>query len=66
MNTLFSGTVPEFEIGLLVLMAGGGLLGGAAGRRINKKIDGNTVNKLFVGLMAVIMLICVYNIIQFM
>ena len=59
-------TVPEFSIALLVLMVGGGILGGMAGRAINKKIDGSVVNRLFIGLMGVIMLICVYNIYQFM
>ncbi len=65
-NTLVTRTVPEFSILLLVLMVGGGILGGMAGRAINKKIDGNVVNRLFIGLMGVIMLICVYNIYQFM
>lgn len=65
-NTLITRTVPEFGILLLILMVGGGILGGAAGRIINKKIDANTVNKLFIGLMVIIMMICVYNIYQFM
>ena len=65
-NTLITHTVPEFEVGLLILMVGGGILGGAAGRIVNKRMDVNMVNKLFIGLMAVIMLICAYNIYQFM
>ena len=65
-NTLITHTVPEFEVGLLILMVGGGILGGAAGRTVNKRMDVNMVNKLFIGLMAVIMLICAYNIYQFM
>ena len=65
-NTLIPHTVPEFEVGLLILMVGGGILGGAAGRIVNKRMDVNMVNKLFIGLMAVIMLICAYNIYQFM
>lgn len=65
-NTLITHTVPEFEVGLLILMVGGGILGGAAGRIVNKRMDINMVNKLFIGLMAVIMLICAYNIYQFM
>ena len=64
-NTLITHTVPEFEVGLLILMVGGGILGGAAGRIVNKRMDVNMVNKLFIGLMAVIMLICAYNIYQF-
>lgn len=65
-NTLITHTVPEFEVGLLILMVGGGILGGAAGRIVNKRMDVSMVNKLFIGLMAVIMLICAYNIYQFM
>ena len=65
-NTLITHTVPEFEVGLLILMVGGGIFGGAAGRIVNKRMDVNMVNKLFIGLMAVIMLICAYNIYQFM
>lgn len=60
-NTLVTGTVPEFSAVLLILMVGGGILGGMAGRKINKKIDEAMVNKLFIGLMAIIMLICAYN-----
>lgn len=65
-NTLVTGTVPAFGIGLLVLMVCGGLLGGMVGRKINKTIEENTVNRLFIGLMIIIMLINVYNIYQFM
>lgn len=64
-NTLVTGTVPEFGIDLLLLMTAGGILGGAVGRIVNKKIQAETVNKLFIGLMILIMLICVYNIYQF-
>lgn len=65
-NTLIAGTVPEFEAGLLVLMVAGGILGGIGGRIVNRRMDSIMVNHLFIGLMAVIMLICVYNIVQFM
>ena len=65
-NTLATGSVPEFGIGLLVIMVGCGILGGAAGRVVNRRMDGEMVNKLFVGLMAAIMMICGYNIVKFM
>ena len=64
-NTLVTKTVPEFETGLFVLMTGMGILGGAIGRVVNRKIDGDTVNRLFICMMLIIMLICVYNMIQF-
>ncbi len=63
--TVFTRTIPEVSAAVLALMVLGGLLGGVAGRRINKKIREHTVDKLFIGLMAVIILICTYNAVQF-
>ena len=65
-NTLATGSVPEFAIGLLVIMVGCGILGGAAGRMVNRRMDAGMVNRLFIWLMIAIMRICVYNMIQFM
>lgn len=65
-NTLLTHTVPEFDIVLLVLMVVAGIGGGMAGRSINKKIDSDTVDKLFIGLMIVLILINIYNIYRFM
>lgn len=65
LNTLITGTVPEFGMELLILMVCGGIFGGAMGRKINIKIEDKVVNRLFIGLMVIIMLICVYNIYQF-
>ena len=63
--TLVTGKVPEVPLTLLIMMVGGGIAGGICGRAINKKIEEKTVNKLFIALMAVIILINVYNIIKF-
>ena len=59
-------TVPAFEIGMLALMVCGGIGGGMVGRKINKKIDGSTVDKLFIGLMVVMILVNIYNIFKFL
>lgn len=40
-------------------------IGGVVGRKINKKIDNAAVDKLFIGLLTVIMFVCVYNYMQF-
>lgn len=64
-NTLGSHTVPTFDIRLLILMVIGGILGGAAGRIVNRYMEDHTVSRLFMGLMLVIMLLCVYNMIRF-
>ena len=63
--TVVSGKVPQFPVVLFACMVACGILGGVVGRKINKKIDSATVSKLFVGLMAVIMLICCYNFIRY-
>ncbi len=56
-------TVPVFDRTLLILMVTCGILGGAVGRIVNRRIEEDTVSKLFMGLMVVIMLLCVYNMI---
>lgn len=38
-----------------------GIGGGVVGRKINKKIDNAAVDKLFIGLLTVIMFVCVYK-----
>ena len=59
------GRIPTFEPNVLVLMIAGGIVGGIVGRTINKHISERTVDKLFVGLMAFIILLNGYNILQF-
>ena len=58
--TLISG-VPEFRILALIMMVAGGIGGGIVGRKLNKKMDNRAVDKLFIGLMVLIVGICVYN-----
>jgi len=58
--TLIS-SVPEFRIPALLLMVAGGIGGGIVGRKLNKKMDNRAVDKLFIGLMVLIVGICVYN-----
>lgn len=57
--------VPDFPVLLLAIMILCGILGGAVGRKINKRIDNAAVDKLFMGLLCVIMCVCVYNFVQF-
>lgn len=65
-NTIVTGTIPEFELPLLVVMVFSGVFGGFVGRKIYKKIDSKVVAKLFNILMCVIMVICVTNIYIYM
>jgi len=64
-QTIITKTAPKFILSLLIGMVICGILGGVIGGRINKKIDHNAVNKLFIVLMAIIMLITVYNAYQY-
>lgn len=57
--------IPEFSIFLLIVMVSGGITGGICGRWLNKKISEQTVNKLFLCLMLVILGINIYNIYSF-
>ena len=66
LSTLLKGNTPPFEPQILILMIACGVLGGLAGSRINKKIENRTVDKLFMGLMGVIICINIYNIFRYM
>ena len=61
LSTVVTRAIPEFEILALVLMVAGGIGGGIVGRKLNKKMDNRAVDKLFIGLMVLIVGICVYN-----
>lgn len=65
LSSIITGKIPDFSIGILILMASGGILGAVCGRIINKKLDSRAVDRLFIALMAVIILICIYNVYQF-
>jgi len=65
-STIVTGSVPDFQIGVLILMVAGGIAGGICGRAINKKIDEKTVDKLFIALMVLMIVINIYNIFKFM
>lgn len=64
-STLAGQSVPAFDPLTLILMILGGILGAVCGRTINKKIDTKTVDKLFIGLMVIIIAINIYNLIRF-
>lgn len=66
LSTVLKGNVPPFEPGILLIMIACGILGGLVGSRINKKIENKTVDKLFMGLMGIIICINIYNIFRYM
>lgn len=66
LSTVFKSNVPPFEPKILLIMIACGILGGLVGSRINKKIENKTVDKLFMGLMGLIICINIYNIFRYM
>lgn len=66
LSTLISGKVPEFDLTLLIFMVIGGIIGGICGRKLNKNIKSETVDRLFIGLMIVIIAMNIYNVIKFL
>lgn len=66
LSSLATKSVPDFQLSVLVFMVVGGITGGIAGRAVNKKIAEKTVDKLFIGLMVLIIFINIYNIYRFM
>ena len=64
-STLITRTTPDFAWPVLALMIAGGICGGIVGKRLNRRFDNKTVDKLFVFLLAFIMLICAYNTCRF-
>ena len=59
--TLATGSVPAFQPSSLLLMILGGICGGIVGKAISRRLDGDRVDRLFLGLLALIILICLYN-----
>ena len=59
--TLVTKTVPEFTLPNLLFMIAGGIGGGIVGRKLNKKMNNAAVDKLFIGLMWVIIAISIFN-----
>ncbi|MEG2669789.1 MAG: TSUP family transporter, partial [Oscillospiraceae bacterium] len=60
--TVIGGTIPEFPLTSLIVMVSGGILGGFIGSAILKRITVKNMQNIFMWLLIVIMLICVYNV----
>ncbi|MBQ8371336.1 MAG: sulfite exporter TauE/SafE family protein [Clostridia bacterium] len=65
-TTVATASIPRFEWYILVLMIAGGIIGGIVGRGICAKIKSKTVDRLFLCLMVVIILISIYNSIRYL
>lgn len=60
-QTFLASKVPAFEVSMLLVMAGGGVLGGLLGSFAHKRISSDQTDKLFLGLLVVILGVCAYN-----
>ena len=60
-QTVVTGTIPPVQLSYLVLM----VIGGTIGSKINKKIEDEKVDKLFMALMFIIICINIYNTYKF-
>ena len=65
-STLISRSVPAFDPLILASMVLAGILGGLVSAKLHKKLSVRTTDKLFSGLLIVIILICIYNLLRFM
>lgn len=66
LSTIVQDNVPGYSPYVLGLMIACGILGGIVGSYINEKVDNSTVDKLFLGLMNIIILINIYNIVRYL
>jgi len=64
-QTLFTHSVPEFSFVAMIGMVVGAIAGSEAGRRINKHISEETVNRCFKVLIMALIVLNVYNFIQY-
>ena len=61
LTTLCTNSVPPFRWSVLALMTAGGISGGVIGKRLNRRMDDQAVERLFIVLMAVIICIGLFN-----
>ena len=59
--SLIGGSVPAFEMPMLVAMVSAGAIGGFVSAKLHRKLSAETTDKLFSALLVVIILICCYN-----
>ncbi len=64
-QTCVSGTVPDISVAYFLAMVIGGILGGTLGSKVNRRIDEKGVDRLFIMLMAVIIVVNIYNAVRF-
>lgn len=64
-TNLLQGSIPDFNALLLLAMMISGILGAMAGRSLSKRLDNKHVDKLFMIVMVVIVLLSAFNVAKF-
>lgn len=62
--TLVTASVPPFQWPMLGAMAAAGILGGLLSAKIHRKLSAHATDRLFSGLLIVILIVCAYNAVQ--
>ena len=62
---IVANTIPPFDKTSLLLMIIGGIGGGVFGRMLDKKLNSEKVDLLFGVIIFIILILCIYNIIQY-
>lgn len=65
LQSLISRTIPQVSTLILALMIASGIVGAIIGGHINNKIPDHVVDRLFIGLMVVIVGVNIYNMVKF-
>lgn len=63
-QTVLSGIPAGVDMIALIFLAVSGIAGAIGGKTMNKKMDDKAVDKLFIGLILVILALCVYNLVK--
>lgn len=62
LTNILQGAIPSFSVILLVSMMGSGIIGAMAGRKASAMLDNRQIDKLFMGIMLVIIALSTYNV----
>lgn len=61
-SAVLTHTIPGFDMLNLLMMVAGGIAGSVIGRMINSKINEKTVEKLYLYMMGIIIIVSIYNV----
>lgn len=61
LTTVITGGIPQFRGSDLLMMISGGIGGGIVGSKLTKRMNNRAVDKLFVVLLVLIVIICMFN-----